>query len=89
MHFDVSLERLLGSVRLGADGALVEPLAQVGHLMQFQDVIVGERFPADVASVRPFTCGKAQSNWEFNLCSTVVQTKSRVATHPYASVNGL
>lgn len=62
MHFDVSLQRFLGSVRLGADGALVQPLAQVRHLMQFQDVIVGERFTAHVASVRPFTCRNPISN---------------------------
>ena len=56
MHFDVGLQRFLRSVRLRADCALVQSLPQVRHLVQFQDVIVGERFATDIARVRSFTC---------------------------------
>ena len=55
MHFNVSLECLFGAVRLRADGALVEPLAQMSHLVQFENVVVCERFATDVARIRPLT----------------------------------
>lgn len=47
---------LLRTERLRAERALVEPLAEVGHLVELEHVVVGKRFPANVARVGPLTC---------------------------------